>query len=42
MTFNGQLMVASRKLVDAATLRGTWTGGPAVDDIKRTMVIEEA
>ena len=35
MKFVGDLRVARRTFVDSATLRGTWPGGPAVQDIKK-------
>ena len=38
----GDLRVAKRTFVDSATLRGTWPGGPAVEDIKRRVVLDEA
>ena len=42
LKFVGDLRVAHRTFVDSATLRGTWPGGPAVEDIKRRVVLDEA
>ena len=40
MKIVGDLRVANRTFVDSPTLRGTWPGGPAVEDIRRRAILD--